>query len=107
MKVKNLNGSGKQFPYPKCACATWLEHWENNRKWEDGKKYMAAECRACGGKFEHDELNGGHVVKINSSDKKRYIVPLCDSCNGKDDLEFEIANSADLVPANEAECGQE
>ena len=104
MTVRNLNGSGKQFPKPTCSCSTWLEHWENNRKWKDGKKRSAAVCRACGCKFEHSELNGGHVKKVESVEEMRYIVPLCDSCNGKDNLEFEVENSADLVAANTNEC---
>ena len=95
MRVRNLNGSGEQFPNPVCTCRTWIEHWNINY----GKR--AVFCRGCGIKIS--SLVGGHVIKINSSDRKRYIVPLCSSCNNTENLEFEVKES-DLVSANCENC---
>lgn len=95
MIVKNLNGSGEQFPKPVCGCSSWIEHWNINQ----GKK--AGVCRGCGVKTTG--LVGGHVIKIDSSDRKRYIVPLCSSCNNTKNLEFEVKES-DFVSANRENC---
>lgn len=101
MKVKNLNGSGEQFPKPTCKCRIWIEHWDINR-YPNGDK-EAGWCRGCGQKVNHSELCGGHVIKINSQDKHRYIVPLCSSCNNTANKEFDI-DSSDLVSANCDNC---
>ena len=106
MKVKNLEGSSEQFPSPVCKCSTWIEHWENNRIWKDGKKYLAGYCRKCGKEVEHKHLNGAHVIKVGSEDKKRYIIPLCDSCHGMTNAEFDVKEE-DLVSANCSCCKKE
>lgn len=99
MRVRNLNGSGEQFPKPVCPCLTWIEHWNINKYPKQDKK--AGFCRGC--KAKTSDLVGGHVIKINSSDRKRYIVPLCSSCNNTKNLEFEVKES-DLVSANCDKC---
>lgn len=103
MKVINANGTGKKYPEPSCKCNTWLEHWENNKIWQDGGKCIAGWCRACGEKYKHEKLNGGHVNKYLSEDKKYYIVPICDSCNAIDGLVFDV-NESDLVEASSVKC---
>ena len=100
MKVKNLNYSSENFPKPTCKCKTWIFHWEIN-KYPEGKK--AGFCRGCGKRFDHSELCGGHVIKVDSSDKKIYIIPLCKSCNAKKDAIYEV-NETGLVPANRIFC---
>ena len=73
-KVKNVNGSSR-FPAPR-GYNSWLEYWEKQtgqRKFTCG----AAGCRKT-------DLVGAHVQKVDSQDKKWYIVPLCKSCNKKD-----------------------
>lgn len=99
--VKNLKKSGENFPKPTCKCKTWIAHWDINR-YPNGKK-EAGWCRGCGKKFAHSDLCGGHVIKVDSTDKCRYIIPLCSSCNGKEDAEFEVEKS-DLISANCGKC---
>ena len=101
MKVKNLNGTSENNPKPVCNCKNWLEHWEKN-KYPKGDK-QAGWCRACRKKIEHSKLNGAHVIKVGSDDQNRYIVPLCDSCHGKANAEYEV-NAVDLVSANCSLC---
>lgn len=100
MKVKSLN-TGPRHNNPSCKCDSWINHWDKN-KYPDGSKW-AGFCRACGNKFEHSDLVGGHVIKTNSSDTNRYIVPLCYSCNNKEPFEFDV-NSSDLISANCDKC---
>lgn len=99
--VKNLNNSSEQFPEPVCKCNSWIEHWDINKYPKNDMQ--AGWCRGCGKKFEHSELCGGHVMKKNSDDKHRYIVPLCSSCNNKKDYTFEV-DTSELVSANCDNC---
>ena len=103
MKVKNLNGTSENNPSPVCNCKNWLDHWENNRVWSDGKKYRAVRCRGCNKDFNHDQLNGAHVIKVGSTDQNHYIIPLCDSCHGKINEEYDV-DKDDLVSANCSQC---
>lgn len=102
--VKNLKKSGKNFPSPRCKCKTWIEHWDINR-YPNGD-YWATRCRGCGKKIDHSKLCGGHVIKVDSTDKCIYIIPLCSSCNGKEDATFEVEKS-DLISANCSNCVSE
>jgi len=97
MKVKNLNNSSKLFPKPSCSCNSWISHWDINKY--PKKEKWAGWCRGCGKSFSHSELCGGHVIKVGSIDKSRYIIPLCSSCNAKEDAIFEVKEE-DLVTAN-------
>ena len=58
-------------------------------------------CRGCNKKTS--DLVGGHIIKIGTEDRCRYIVPLCSSCNNTKNLEFEVKES-DLVSANCENC---
>ena len=93
-RVKNLNGSSA-FEKPTCNCSTWLNHWIINK----GIKPLY--CRCCG--RSSNDLVGGHVIKVDSFDKKRYIVPICRGCNGIDDKQFDV-DEKDLISANCSEC---
>ena len=101
MKVKNLKGSSANNPGPTCKCENWLKHWDINRYPKGDKK--AGWCRGCRMKIEHAQLNGAHVIKVDSSDKNHYIIPLCDSCHGKINEEYEV-DKDDLVSANCSLC---
>lgn len=101
MKVKNLNGSS-DFEKPTCKCNTWIEHWKNNR-YGINSNYSSLRCRACGDSVSYLHINGGHVIKVDNFDKNRYIVPICDKCNAKKDLVFNV-EEVDLISANCQNC---
>lgn len=82
--VKNLKGTGDE----KCTCCdSWLDHWVNNT----GTKNP--DCAACSKKADV----GGHVKKVDSTDGKHYIIPLCSSHNATDG---EYTAYGELVPAS-------
>ncbi|MGB6129121.1 MAG: hypothetical protein WBG30_10250 [Psychrilyobacter sp.] len=101
MLVKNLNGTGSNFPSPTCKCNSWIDHWIKNK--HPDKKYSKYICRGCDVKKIPSELVGGHVQKVNDTDKKYYIVPLCSSCKNTKDKEFKV-NSSDLISAKAENC---
>lgn len=101
MRIKNLGGTSSNFPKPTCKCISWLDHWDKNKYTNNNK--IAGYCRGCGKKFDHKELNGAHVIKINSLDGGYYIVPLCDSCHGKVNQIYDV-EEMDLVSANCTKC---
>ena len=80
VKVKNLHGQTD------CTCCdSWIDHWSKHTHNILGRFY----CRCCK-KFTADSV-GGHVIKVNGSDKNRYIVPLCKACNqASNDAEFDV-----------------
>jgi len=86
MRVKNLNETSEKT----CSCGSWLKHWEKI----SGKK--ADKCYIIGCDNESD-LVGGHVQKVYL-DKNHYIIPLCKSCNGMRDKEFDVEDA--LISAN-------
>ena len=94
MKVKNLNGSSI-FAKPTCKCDDWLDHWVNN------KGVRPIYCRSCAKRST--DLVGGHVVKVDSYDQQRYIVPICRECNGVKDKIFNVDEN-DLISANCSKC---
>lgn len=92
--VKNLKGTADKS----CKCKTWLKHWENN-----SGKSLPSTCRevTCMNK----DLVGAHVIKVNSSDKDHYIIPLCSSHN-QTDGEFNVMDGY-FVSANKSKtCDQ-
>jgi len=95
VKVKNLNGTSDKDR--KCSCKSWLDHWNKNRYLN--KAYKAGYCRAC---KSRENLVGGHVKKVQHSDCKEYIVPICSRCNNQKDKTFEV-NEHDLIRAVECE----
>jgi hypothetical protein len=53
-----------------------------------------------------NSLVGGHVKKVDSNDNKWYIIPLCRSCNAKEDEIFTLNSDYKLVRAIElSNCG--
>jgi len=91
IKVKNIIGSKFHPEHPK-GFSSWLDYWEQ----ETGSK--ATECHACDCNNKQD-LVGAHVIKVGSSDKCRYIVPLCKKCNSRKD-EFYVNGPLAPCPSN-------
>ena len=72
-RVQNVIGSSKgKVPKDILKC------WEN---------YTGITQIACsvidGDNCKGQQLNGAHVIYIDEDVNKQYIIPLCDSCNGK------------------------
>lgn len=67
-------------PNPPAGYESWLNYWEVNKHFvfQTDKRYF---CPACGKSFYRKNFDGCHVQKVDSTDKKWYIIPLCDSCN--------------------------
>lgn len=90
---KNKKGTADRS----CACGTWKQHWINNTT-----KSWPAQCSAEG--CSQTATLGGHV--INPNETGEWIVPLCASCNGRDDS-FDLKGSVTLVPARQMDsCGK-
>lgn len=86
VRVKNVNGSSKVSPNPPLGYTSWIEYWMNNTNLFVDK---SIKCQRCKKLTSVKDLEGGHVQKVLSSDKKWYIVPLCKSCNHREGI-FEI-----------------
>ena len=97
--VKNIKGTGENA---RTITGSWLEYWEE----ETGRK--ADKCLAFDNDPKQDPnyvyqcestngLVGGHVMKVNSSDKRWYILPICSSHNQSEDVYW--AREKDLVLA--------
>ena len=84
MKIKNIKGSSKVSEKSPKGYSSWLDYWEQNVNFtlKPGDKYK---CPACGKSFTRDNFDGCHVQKVDSTDQKWYIIPLCDSCNHRID----------------------
>ena len=100
MKIENVRGSSK-YEKPK-GYSSWREYWEKNCglnfSFQEGNVYK---CPACGRGVSPKNWDGCHVQKADSTDRNWYIVPLCDSCNQR---ENEVLDIGDLkmvpVPSN-------
>jgi len=88
VQVKNVTGSSKVSPNPPKGYTSWIEYWKKkgNFNMDNGN---LIKCPGCGDLIFPEELEGCHVQKVSSSDKKWYIAPLCNSCNHYDGI-FEI-----------------
>lgn len=84
IKIKNAKGTADKTP--PTGHKNWLDFWERKR----GKKTTRCEVLLCNGSPDL----GGHVIKAGAGGKE-YILPMCYSCNNKDDV-FEAWDS-DLV----------
>ena len=83
MKIKNITGSSKVSAKPKLF-DSWLQFWEHfaGKTITRDKKYK---CPACGESVLGSKFDGCHVQKVDSTDPKWYIAPLCDACNQRKD----------------------
>lgn len=86
--VKNIKGTSDNIPG---GYRSWKDYWIAK------KGYWPVKCAAYGCS-EKAEL-GGHVIKVNSIDKRWYIVPICYSHNNSN-LPFYVDEN-DLVPVND------
>lgn len=95
MKIKNVIGSSKISKNIPAPYTCWRDYWagEVGFKFEESTEY---ECPACGKSITKERFDGCHVQKANSTDKRWYIVPLCDRCNQRTG-DFEVAGDL-LVP---------
>ena len=90
MKIKNISGTSQN----KCTCGSWLKHWEKF----SGQSTTYCPAKSCLKK----DLVGAHVQKVDSSDNKWYIYPLCTTHN-QSTGELEVSDSYKLVSANKKE----
>ena len=68
IEVKNAHGKHKE--------TGWLDRWANAHGIENAGSIVCSNLTCF-----NEAKDGGHVIKVDSSDKKVYIVPLCKSCN--------------------------
>ena len=89
MKVKNSGGTGDK----RCKYSSWLEHWKKHSGLSLPSTCVA---KGCGEKPEV----GGHVIKVDSNDKDKYIIPICSKHNAKsNDDPYEVEKSVKFVSA--------
>ena len=86
MKIKNVIGSSKVSPNPPAGYCSWIDYWKTHQTlgaWLIFKLPIrnGYDCPMCGTQGPLNEVVGGHVQKLDSSDKSWYIYPICDSCN--------------------------
>jgi hypothetical protein len=84
---KNKNGTSERD----CKCGSWKQHWINNSGEEWPKICSVKGC-------SNTASLGAHV--INASEKGEWIVPTCESCNSKRNVEFDLKGGMTIVPAN-------
>lgn len=92
-KIKNAHTHGMEA-HEYTSFSTWIAFWESEKKslryLLQSKQSSKFKCSKCEKEFEWSEFDGAHVLKVNSEDKKKYIYPLCQSCNrGHDETPFE------------------
>lgn len=91
VEVKNRKGSGDEEP--PAGFDSWKEFWEE----ESEETFDQCACKGC----NNGATDGAHVIKVDSKDKKSYIVPLCHRCNKKPVSEsFEVPREW-LVPVSD------
>ena len=89
VNVKNKKGTGdRNVP---AGYSSWLDFWEKKKT----EKAVNCKVQYCTGEAEV----GGHVYIVGESSKE-YIMPLCYSCNKKDDAIFTTSKS-NLVPVTD------
>jgi hypothetical protein len=86
------------FPTPSTDNDSWISYWESHKRLQciDGRY----ECPACNQLVAKHRFVGAHVQKVNSADRKWYIIPICRPCNNRTD-DFEVNENYLLkVPSN-------
>ena len=87
---KNVNGTSDR----RCNCGSWLQHWINFSGQTWPKKCSVVNC-------SNPAEVGAHVYNSLAS-MYEYIVPMCKSCNGKNEP-FAIDEGVVKVSANVSE----
>ena len=84
MRVKNLNGTTE-----KPSSGSWLAHWER----ASGQNAFMCFVTGC---IKRPSA-GGRVQRDSPTDKRWYVVPLCDDCNKAHGRDLDIWDAATLV----------
>jgi hypothetical protein len=92
MKVTNINGTSQNI----CKCGSWLEHWKTFSGQSLPSYCPESKC------LRSPEV-GAHVQVESASDKKWYIIPLCQAHNAEKGKTLSVSDSVRLVSANVAE----
>ena len=87
---KNKKGTGDRS----CKCGSWKNHWV-----KISKKTWPDQCCVKG--CSKEATLGAHVY--NPNEEKEWIVPMCDSCNNKDD-KFDIDAHTTVIHASKDIC---
>jgi|GEM_PF-310645 hypothetical protein len=93
-KIKNINGAPQHIA--NCKCGSWLKHWKKH----SGRKCPTF-CIVCVPDCLDKVTVGALVQKVNDSDTKWYIAPLCENHAATPNTEFSIYNTWPLI---EVEC---
>ena len=92
MKVINCDIDTKKV----CQCGNWLQHWKVRSR---GIVRLCVVEDCC-----NFDLVGSHIQKVDSTDKKIYIIPLCKEHSESTEV-MEIFNDVILISANvKTEC---
>lgn len=83
------------------AEGSMIDYWKDNQSVHSRIDLTKAtyQCPSCGKTVSTSKLDGAHVNLVNGGDKKKYIIPTCQTCNrSKVKRKFEV-NPLDLVEA--------
>ena len=94
MLIRNAVGTSR-FEAPK-GYQSWLDYWKKHTNKNAICASSGDDCCFCA----TYDLVGAHVQKVNSNDKKWYIVPLCKSCNQKNEPFYVDVDMLVPVPSN-------
>lgn len=94
VKVKNIDGSGFYSGAP-AGYSSWLDYWEK----ATGRRATRCSAIDCHRSRSYCTLVGAHVIKVDSTDRRYYIVPLCSGCNQRNG-EFWVDEELVLCPSN-------
>jgi len=104
MEVYVANAPGDDYDSrPPDDYDSWIDYW--NQLSYPGEERHATECRKCGEKKDHNEIEGGHVEYCEKRDGKWYpnrekgifIVPLCAECNNPNNTDVFSVDDSELI----------
>ena len=90
-RVKNLHSTTDHTP-ERFGYSTWKAFWEARMK----KQFLICANIEC----SNSATVGGHVIRVDESSKKWYIVPLCSRCNHFENDDSFLVDEAELCLAN-------
>lgn len=96
MKVLVANAENTADLIPPRPFNSWIEYWESKKGKLDERLLHFCRAEDCHRTCRRSELDGSHVKKVNDRTGRMYIIPLCDSCNHREDV-FEVDDDF-LVP---------
>ena len=76
LRVEHMEGSSKYEPKDG---GTWKDYWEK-KKSPLTFPTKTTKCECCGEDTAPQDFVGAHIQEVNNKDK-RYIYPLCATCN--------------------------